>query len=75
MCIIEDDDFSANDDGTVSVWCYCGWQATRPTKEAADEAGRAHIDAFDESERVYAESPAAWVERYGLTAPAPTPTR
>jgi hypothetical protein len=65
MCIIENDHVRENADGTVSIWCYCGWHETHPTMEAADDAGRAHIEAFEESERIYSESPAAWVERYG----------
>jgi len=65
VCIIENDDVNVNDDGTVSMWCHCGWGVTRPTMDAADAAGRAHVAAFNESEQLYSENPVAWVERYG----------
>jgi hypothetical protein len=65
MCVIECDSVEVNDDGTVSIWCYCGWNETRPTMDAADAAGRVHMEEFEESERLYRENPAAWVERYG----------
>ncbi len=64
MCIIENDDVTVNCDGTVSISCYCGWNVTRPTMDAADAAGRAHIDAFNESEKLYGENPGAWAEFY-----------
>ncbi len=56
---------NVNDNGTVTIWCYCGWNVTRPTMAAADAAGLAHIDAFNESEQLYSENPVAWVECYG----------
>lgn len=62
MCIIENDDVTVNDDGTVSVSCYCGWVIVCPTADDAIAAAWAHIDAFDEREQLYGDNPAASAE-------------
>ncbi|MCR6488289.1 hypothetical protein M8542_36210 [Amycolatopsis sp. OK19-0408] len=56
---------TVNDNGTVTISCYCGWTVDRPTMDAADAAGRAHIDEYEESEQLYREDPAAWAACHG----------
>lgn len=68
MCVIEESPLLVNYDGTVTIFCYCGWMDTHPTQEAAHVAGRAHMEDFEEMERLYDEDRAAWSARYDFDA-------
>jgi hypothetical protein len=35
-------DTVANDDGTVTAFCYCGWSEIHRTQESADAAAEQH---------------------------------
>ncbi|MEV0675899.1 hypothetical protein AB0I60_05175 [Actinosynnema sp. NPDC050436] len=48
-------DTAANDDGTVTAFCYCGWSTVRATPEAADDAAVCHRADIDDVESLPAD--------------------
>lgn len=51
MCVVET---FANEDGTFSAWCNCGWSDDgHATDESAARAAGAHQSAFDKRESEY----------------------
>lgn len=40
-------DTTANDNGTVTAFCYCGWSEVHPDQETADTAAERHQNTPD----------------------------